>query len=34
MSNKNIFIAKTSELSQSTAKGISLDGVNDQLFWL
>lgn len=32
MSNKNIFIAKTSELSQSTAKGISLDGVNDQLF--
>lgn len=32
MLNQKIFIAKTSELSQSSAKGISLDGVNDQLF--
>ncbi|KQE92703.1 Rieske (2Fe-2S) protein [Acinetobacter lactucae] len=32
MLNKKIFIAKTSELSQSGAKGISLDGLNDQLF--
>lgn len=32
MLNKKSFIARTSELTQDSAKGISLDGVNDQLF--